>query len=150
MLKIQRKFYIVVVGATLIAGAIAVAGSSTALSSGAKTDNPLGAKLAKSSDIKNLKVGQSLVYMGTEPSHKTIEVILTRTKSGLVALDGTCTSSGEKVILKRTQLICQSQGSVYQASTGEVVLGPNGSPKNSIPPLSRFTITNKSGYIWIK
>lgn len=134
-------------GTILLTGAIVVAGASSAVSGGSKSGDSLGAKLTKSSAIK---VGQTLVYKGVEPSHKTIEVILTRTKNGLVALDGTCTAKGETVILKRTQLICPSQGSVYQAATGEVVLGPNGSPKNSIPPLTRYTITEKSGYIWIK
>ena len=107
----------------------------------------LGALLTKSSAIK---VGQTQVYTGKEPSGKTIEVILTRTKKGLVALDGTCTDKGDKVVLKRTQLICPSRGSVYQASTGKVVLGPNGSPKNSIPPLNRYKTTEKSGKIYIK
>lgn len=106
-----------------------------------------GALLAKSSAIK---VGQTQIYTGKEPSGKTILVILTRTEKGLVAFDGTCTAQGEKVVLKRTQLICQSQGSVYSASTGEVVLGPNGSSKNSIPPLSHYTITEKDGNIYIK
>lgn len=111
------------------------------------TEPSLGALLAKSSAIK---VGQTQVYTGKEPSGKTIVVILTRTKKGLVAFDGTCTAQGEKVVLKGTQLICQSQGSVYNASTGDVVLGPNGSSKNSIPPLSHYTITERSGNIYIK
>lgn len=131
-------------GAIFITSAIAAAEGSTTLS---KADNSLGAKLTQTNKIK---VGQTLVYKGVEPSGKTIEVILTRSKNGYVALDGTCTSKGEVVTLKKTQLICTSQGSVYQASTGAVVLGPNGSPKDSIPPLNRYTITEKSGWIWIK
>jgi len=106
-----------------------------------------GAFLTRSSEIK---VGQTQVYTGKEPSGKTIEVILTRTKKGLIALDGTCNTQGEQVVQKRTQLICLSQGSVYSASTGDVVLGPNGSSKNSIPPLSHYTITEKAGNIYIK
>lgn len=147
MTKTQRKLSIVLLGTLLITSVLAVAEASTTIS---KSDDPLGAKLTKSSAIKDLKIGQSLVYKGVEPSHKTIEVILTKTKNGLVALDGTCTAKGEVVTLKRTQLICASQGSVYQASTGDVVLGPNGSSKDSIPPLNRYTITEKSGWIWIK
>ena len=147
MLKTQRNLLIVVLGALLITSALAVADTSTRIS---KSDNSLGAKLTKSSALKNMKVGQSLVYKGVEPSHKTIEVILTKTKSGWIALNGSCTAKSEVVTLKKTQLICASQGSVYQASTGDVLLGPNGSPKDSIPPLNRFTITEKSGWIWIK
>ncbi len=134
-------------GAILITSLLAVAEASTSIT---KADDSLGAKLTKSSALKEMKIGQSLVYRGVEPSHKTIEVILTKTKNGLIALDGTCTSKGEVVTLKKTQLICVSQGSVYQASTGAVVLGPNGSSKDSIPPLNRYTITEKSGWIWIK
>lgn len=147
MSKTQRKLLIIVLGAFIITSVLAVAEAST---SSTKSSVSLGAKLTKSSALKNMKIGQSLVYRGVEPSHKTIEVILTRTKSGLIALDGTCTSKGEVVTLKKTQLICVSQGSVYQASTGDVVLGPHGSPKDSIPPLNRYTITEKSGWIWIK
>lgn len=114
----------------------------------AANPNPaLGAVLTQSSKIK---VGQTLVFTGKEPSGQTIEVILTRTKNGLVALDGACTSQGDKAVLKKTQLICPKQGSVYQAATGNVVLGPNGSPKKSIPPLNRYTVTEKSGTIYIK
>lgn len=134
-------------GAIFITSVLAVAEASTTIS---KSDESLGAKLTKSSALKNMKIGQSLVYKGVEPSHKTIEVILTKIKNGFIALDGTCTAKGEVVTLKKTQLICPSQGSVYQATTGEVVLGPNGSPKNTIPPLNRYTITEKSGWIWIK
>lgn len=147
MVKNRRKLFIVAMGALLITSVLAVAEASTSIT---KSDDPLGAKLTKSSALKDVKIGQSLVYRGVEPSHKTIEVILTKTKNGLIALDGTCTSKGEVVTLKKTQLICVSQGSVYQASTGEVVLGPNGSPKDSIPSLNRYTITDKSGWIWIK
>jgi nitrite reductase/ring-hydroxylating ferredoxin subunit len=112
-----------------------------------KNPNPsLGAVLTQSSKIK---VGQTEVYTGKQSSG-SIEVILTRTKKGLVALDGTCTTQGEKVVLRNTQLICLSQGSVYEAVTGKVILGPKGSPKASIPPLNRFTVTEKSGYIYIK
>jgi len=131
-------------GSIFITGAIAVAAGSTTFS---KSDNSLGAKLTQTNKIK---IGQTLVYKGVEPSGKTIEVILTRTKNGFVALDGTCTAKGDVVTLKRTQLICARQGSVYQSATGAVVLGPNGSAKNSIPPLNRYTITEKSGWIWIK
>ena len=147
MLKTQRNLLIVVLGALFITGVVAFAKASTTIS---KSDNSLGAKLTKSSTLKDLKIGHSLVYKGVEPSHKTIEVILTKTKSGWIALDGSCTVKGEVVTLKKTQLICASQGSVYQASTGAVLLGPNGSSKDSIPPLNRFTITEKSGWIWIK
>jgi len=143
--KLNRSLVLVVMGAISLTFATTEAAPTLLM---AANPNPsLGALLARSSAIK---VGQTQVYTGKEPSGKTIEVILTRTKKGLVAFDGTCTAQGEKVVLKKTELICPSQGSVYNASTGDVVLGPNGSSKNSIPPLNHYTITEKSGNIYIK
>lgn len=147
MAKLYRSLVLVVVSAISLTFAMAEAEAWPHLVM-AKNPNPsLGALLTKSAAIK---VGQTQVYTGKEPSGKTIEVILTRTKKGLIALDGTCTPQGEKVVLRRTELICQSQGSVYQAATGDVVLGPNGSSKDSIAPLSRYRITERSGNIYIK
>lgn len=153
MARLNRNLILVFMSAIFLT--FATAAASPTLPTGkksdpspAKNDGPsLGTLLTRSSAIK---VGQTQVYTGTEPSGKTIEVILTRTKKGLIALDGTCTAQGEKVVLKKTQLICLSQGSVFTTSTGDVVLGPNGSPKNSISPLSHYTITERSGNIYIK
>lgn len=150
MPKLNEHLVLVAMSVIFLTFATTEAKASPTLLMATKPSPSLGALLAKSSAIK---VGQTLVYVGKEPSGKTIktiEVILTRTKKGLVALDGTCTAQGDKVVLKRTQLICPKQGSVYNASTGDVVLGPHGSPKNSIPPLSHYTITEKSGNIYIK
>jgi nitrite reductase/ring-hydroxylating ferredoxin subunit len=136
---------LVVLGAICLAFPIAEASATLFM---AKNPKPsLGAVLTQSSKIK---VGQTQVYIGKQPSGQTIEVILTRTKKGLVALDGTCSAQGDKVVQKKSQLICPNIGSVYQAATGAVVLGPKGSPKNSIPPLTRFTVTEKSGNIYVK
>ena len=144
MAKLSRNLILVVVAAACLS--FPSADASTKLVK-AKNPNPsLGAVLTKSNKIK---VGQTQVYTGKQASG-SIEVILTRTKKGLVALDGTCTTQGEKVVLRNKQLICLSQGSVYAAATGYVVLGPKGSPKASIPPLNRFNTTEKSGYIYIK
>ena len=147
MSKINRRRFLSVLGALVPSFFLAKAEASSTFSF-AKAGNPqLGALLAKSSAIK---VGQTQVYTGKQPSGQTLEVILTRTKKGLVALDGTCTHQGCTVGLKGAQLICPCHGSIFQAATGTVVLGPNGSPKNSIQPLNRYTITEKSGNIYIK
>lgn len=48
----------------------------------------LGAYVTESSAIK---IGQSRVYTGKDSSGRTVEVILSRSKKSLIALDGTCT-----------------------------------------------------------
>ena len=105
-----------------------------------------GAVLTKSSSIK---VGQSQIYTGKDSSGRSVEVILSRTETGLVALDGTCTHQGCAVALKKTKLICPCHGSVFQANSGAVVLGPNGSSKNSIKALRTYKVLEKSGNIYI-
>lgn len=146
MAKLNQRLILVAVSAISLTFATVNAKASPSLLMSKNPNPALGAVLTESSKIK---VGQTQVYTGKQASG-TIEVILTRTKKGLIALDGTCTTKGEMVIPKGTQLICASLGSVYQATTGDVVLGPNGSPKNSIPPLNRYTVTEKSGIIYIK
>lgn len=81
-----------------------------------------------------------------------IEVILTRTNKGLVALDGTCTHQGCTVGLDKAhkKIVCPCHHSVFDPSTGAVILGPNGTSKNSIGPLNKYTVTEKAGNMYIK
>lgn len=109
--------------------------------------SPFGTFLAKSSAIK---VGQSQVYGAKDSNGKSLEVVLTRTKTGLYAFDGTCTHQGCLVNLKNKSLICPCHGSVFNPITGAPVLGPNGSSKDSIKPLTKFKVTEKSGKVYIK
>lgn len=147
MRKINRRRFLGFLGAMLPAFLMAKAEASPAFSMAKSKNSTLGALVTKSSAIK---VGQSQVYTGHDPSGRTIEVILTRTKKGVIALDGTCTHQGCMVGLKGAQLICPCHGSIFKAATGAAVLGPNGSPKNSIGPLGKYTVTEKSGNIYIK
>lgn len=106
-----------------------------------------GSLLTKSSAIK---VGQTQVYGAKDSNGLTFEVVLTRTSKGLTALNGTCTHQGCQVDLKKKSLICPCHGSIFNPSTGAVVMGPNGSSKTSIQPLAKYTVIEKSGNIYIK
>ena len=106
-----------------------------------------GILLTKSSSIK---VGQSLALPAKDANGQAIEVILSRTKTGLVALKGTCTHQGCTVALEKTELVCPCHGSVFQANTGAVISGPNGAPKKSIRALAKFKVVEKSGNIYFK
>ena len=106
-----------------------------------------GTWLTKSSAIK---IGQTEIFTGSISAGKTVEVVLTRTKNGLIALNGACTHRGCAVAAQGTQLVCPCHGSVFDADTGAVVKGPNGSPKNSIRPLSKYSVTESNGNIYIK
>lgn len=149
MSKVSRRSFLSVLGALLPSFLITKAQASPAFSFAKPGNSQLGALLGKSSAIK---VGQTQIYSGKEASGRTLEVILTRTKKALVALDGTCTHQGCTVGLDRKQkkIVCPCHHSVFDPGTGAVILGPNGSPKNSISPLTRYTITEKSGNIYIK
>lgn len=147
MSKVNRRGFLTVVGALIPTFLMAKAEATSVFSMGKANNSQLGSLLTKSSQIK---VGQTLVFTAKQPSGKSFELILTRTKTGLVALDGTCTHKGCTVGVKGAQLICPCHGSIFQTVSGDVLLGPKGLPKNSIPPLNKFTIIEKSGNIYIK
>ncbi len=113
----------------------------------AKAASTNGVLIAKSTSIK---IGQTQVYSGKDSNGQNVEVILSRTKSGLVALKGTCTHQGCTIALEKTELVCPCHGSVFQANSGAVISGPNGAPKNSIKALAKFKVTEKSGNIYLK
>jgi nitrite reductase/ring-hydroxylating ferredoxin subunit len=145
-MSFSRRGFVTLIAALLPASMMTNAQAASFLTTG----NPkLGALLGKSSRIK---VGQTQIYSGKESTGRAIEVILTRTKKCLVALDGTCTHRGCTVGLDRKQkkIICPCHHSVFDPASGAVLLGPNGSPANSISPLMRYTITEKSGNIYIR
>jgi len=117
------------------------------LSKAEAATSPHGTFLVKSSAIK---VGQTQLYNAKDANGRTVEIILRRRKSGLTALDGTCTHEGCLVDLKRNKLVCPCHGSIFHTATGAVEMGPSGSSKNSIKPLKKYKVTERSGKIYIK
>jgi nitrite reductase/ring-hydroxylating ferredoxin subunit len=147
MFKIERRHLLTFIGALVPSIFLPKAAAFSGFSLEKAASGDLGAYVTKSSAVK---VGQSKVYKGKDSSGRTVEVILSRSKTSLIALDGTCTHRGCTVDLKKAALICPCHGSVFQASTGAVILGPNGSSKNTIAPLSKYKVTEKAGKIYIK
>lgn len=147
MPKLDRRHFLAFMGALVPSFFLTKAEAFSGFSLEKAANSELGAYVTKSSAIK---VGQSRAYTGKDSAGRTVEVVLSRTKKSLIALNGTCTHQGCIVELKKTALVCPCHGSVFQASTGAVVLGPNGSPKNTISPLSKYRVTEKSGKIYIK
>lgn len=147
MPKLDRRHFLAFMGALVPSFFLTKAEAFSGFSLERAANSPLGAYVAKSSAIK---VGQTRVYTGKDSAGRTVEVILSRTKKSLIALNGTCTHQGCIVELKKAALVCPCHGSVFQASTGAVMLGPNGSPKNTISPLSKYRVTEKSGKIYLK
>lgn len=149
MSRVSRRAFLAVIGALVPTILINKAQAASFLSKAKSKQSNLGTPLAKSSAIK---VGQTQVYSGKETSGAMIEVILTRTKKGLVGLDGTCTHKTCTVGLdgKQKKIVCPCHHAVFDPASGAVILGPNGAPKESIPPLNAYTINEKSGMIYIK
>ncbi|MEI9906809.1 MAG: Rieske (2Fe-2S) protein [Actinomycetota bacterium] len=147
MPKLNRRTFLTAISALIPSFIFSKAQASPVISLAKAANSNLGFLITKSSAIK---VGQSLAYSGKDSNGATIGIILTRTKKGLIALDGTCTHQGCQVQLKKTSLICPCHGSVFNASTGAPLLGPNGSPKSTITSLAKYKVTEKSGNIYIK
>ena len=148
MSKVSRRGFLSVLGALIPSFLMSKAEAVPNFSFAKAGDPKLGALLGPSSKIK---VGVTQIYSG-QSRGQMIEVILTRTKKGLVALDGTCTHQGCTVGLDRAQkkIVCPCHHSVFDPATGAVILGPNGAPKNSIQPLNKYTVTEKAGSMYIK
>jgi nitrite reductase/ring-hydroxylating ferredoxin subunit len=146
--KVSRRGFLSVLGALIPTFFLTKSQASPHHSTTKSGDPKLGALLTQSDTIT---VGKTLLFTG-QSDGQMIEVILTRTKKGLVALDGTCTHRQCTVGLDRAQkkIVCPCHHSVFDPATGAVILGPNGAPKNSIKPLSKYTITEKAGNIYIK
>ena len=92
-------------------------GKGVAMDTSAKSNTPAGKTvvLAKSSE---LAVGQTKGFK----SGKTYFV--TRSATGLFAVDETCTHQGCAVELSGKELACPCHGSVFTAADGKVVNGP--------------------------
>lgn len=148
MSKVSRRGFLTVLGALIPSFIISKAEAMPTFSFAKAGDPKLGALLGES---KKIKIGETQIYSG-QSGGQMIEVILTRTKKGLVALDGTCTHQGCTVGLDKAQkkIVCPCHHSVFDPSTGAVILGPNGTPKNTIQPLNKYTVTEKAGNMYIK
>ncbi len=148
MSKVSRRGFLSVLGALIPSFFMTKAEAVPTFSFSKNGDPKLGALLGESKRIKN---GQTQIYSG-QSGGQMIEVILTRTNKGLVALDGTCTHQGCTVGLDKAhkKIVCPCHHSVFDPSTGAVILGPNGTSKNSIGPLNKYTVTEKAGNMYIK
>jgi nitrite reductase/ring-hydroxylating ferredoxin subunit len=121
--------------------------SAQAFTFGKKLHSSLGALVTESS---SLKVGDIQIFTGSTSAGKNVEVVLTRTKKGVFALNGACTHQGCGVAAEGTKLVCPCHGSTFNANSGAVIRGPRGSSKNSIRPLAKFKVTEYKGKIYIK
>jgi nitrite reductase/ring-hydroxylating ferredoxin subunit len=79
--------------------------------------------VGKSSDIA---IGETKLFSESDPYGRGARYLITRTKSGLVAFDNTCTHEGcgIETILPKNQLQCKCHGAEFDALTGEALKKP--------------------------
>ncbi|HEX7404362.1 MAG TPA: Rieske (2Fe-2S) protein [Candidatus Nanopelagicaceae bacterium] len=147
MLKISRRQMLGFTTALIPGFLLTKLDAAQAHTIGKATPSTLGALLTKSSAIQ---VGQIQIFTGTTATGQSVEVVLTRTKKGLFALNGACTHQGCGVAAQGNQLVCPCHGSVFKADTGAVISGPRGSSKTTIGPLIKYHVTESKGNIYIK
>ena len=147
MPNINRRAIIAFASALMPGFFLSKIGSAQALSFDQASATALGVKIIKSSGVK---VGQSKVFTSKSSGGKTIQVVLTRTATGLFALDGACTHQGCAVASQENKLVCPCHGSVFASDSGAPLMGPSGSDKSSLKPLLKYKVTEKSGFIYIK
>lgn len=115
--------------------------SNTPTSNATPAGTPISDAIAKSSD---LIVGQTKIFKDPK-SFFGASYIITRTSSGLIAFDNTCTHSGcgIEIVLSNNQVRCACHGSEFNAITGVVTLSP---ARN---PLKQVKVTETNGEILI-
>jgi len=147
MPKINRRQLLAFTSAIIPSFLASKLDSAQAFSLEKAATSSIGAKVAKSSAVK---VGQTQIFSGSSASGTGIEVVLTRTSKGLFALDGACTHNGCGVAAQGSKLVCPCHGSIFASDTGANLMGPNGAPKNTLQPLTKYKVSEKAGYIYIK
>jgi nitrite reductase/ring-hydroxylating ferredoxin subunit len=90
-----------------------------------------------------LALGASVTAIITS-ANKNYAVVLTRTSSGVVAFNRSCTHQGSLVApTGGNQLTCPSHGAVFNASTGAVIEGP------ASRALTQYKTSERSGSIYV-
>jgi nitrite reductase/ring-hydroxylating ferredoxin subunit len=94
-------------------------------------------------DSAQLALGASLTAIVTSNA-KSYAIVFTRTASGVVAFNRSCTHQGSLVVPRGSdQLYCPSHGSVFNASTGAVIEGP------ASRALTQYKATERGGSIYV-
>jgi nitrite reductase/ring-hydroxylating ferredoxin subunit len=98
--------------------------------------------VGKSSDIA---IGETKLFSESDPYGRGARYLITRTKSGLVAFDNTCTHEGcgIETILPKNQLQCKCHGAEFDALTGEALKKP------ASQALKAVTVSEVNGEILI-
>ncbi len=94
-------------------------------------------------DSAQLALGASVTAIVTS-ANKNYAVVLTRTSSGVVAFNRSCTHQGSLVAPSGgNQLTCPSHGAVFNASTGAVIEGP------ASRALTHYKAAERNGSIYV-
>ena len=94
--------------------------------------------LGESSEVK---LGETVLFKGKDAYGQLKEYAVTRTQSGLIALDTVCTHAGCSVVIQKKQLVCPCHLSYFDSLSGN----PESGPANR--PLRKYPITEESGKI---
>ena len=76
--------------------------------------------------ISDLSIGETKIFKENDPYGRGARYVITRTSTGLIAFDNTCTHEGCSVeqILTKNQIRCGCHGAEYNAITGEAIKAP--------------------------
>jgi Rieske Fe-S protein len=94
--------------------------------------------LGESSEVK---LGETVIFKGNDAYGRLKEYAVTRTESGLVALDTVCTHAGCSVVVQKKQLVCPCHLSYFDSISGS----PESGPANL--PLRKYPVKEESGKI---
>jgi Rieske Fe-S protein len=125
---VTRRGVLAIGAVGLSVGALAACSKAPSPGGGGSGSTP-GAALAKLSDIK---VGEAISATGTDGA--TI-IIARPSQNTVAAFSAICTHQGCTVVPTGKELDCPCHGSIYNASTGDVLIGP------ASRPLAKINVT---------
>ena len=95
-----------------------------------QTFGPIVLTLGESSEVK---LGETVLFSGKDAYGRPKEYAVTRTESGLIALDTICTHAGCSVLVEKKKLVCPCHLSYFDSVSGQAESGPARSPLRKYP-----------------
>lgn len=92
-------------------------------------------------DSSEVKLGETVLFKGKDAYGRPKEYAVTRTTSGLIALDTICTHAGCSVVVEKKQLVCPCHLSYFDSISGQAESGP------ARLPLRKYPIQEENGKI---
>jgi len=128
-------------GVILPKPAVSISPSATPTPSSISPSPTISSSVLTLGESFEVKLGETVIFKGKDAYGRLKEYAVTRTESGLIALDTVCTHAGCSVVVQKKQLVCPCHLSYFDSLSGN----PESGPANL--PLRKYSIREENGKI---